>query len=646
MFSGVLLEVEVPAALPEDRLLAVRVGADVSGAVGSGAVGSGAVLSGATHAAEAHDALPEVELMVEVPRDAAPGSTLYVRYTPAAATGAAPSVTLDEAASADASADASAVAARYSCVDSRIVEVRASGWRASDIAPEPTSLRRSNANAAPSGSATEETDESTEASASAAARRHAPPAPAAPETSGQRRRRWRRLLERATPGEHGVTARVLFAAGRSSAGAQAPRPSTQSDAQPHAQPQPQPQPQRQAQAQAQAQASQASPQPQPQAQAQAQASPPASFCRVCLGSGLTSSLLTDGLARSLLAQLEPTEAKPIVADETDEAAGEAAAAQAAAAAAAATAAVAAEATEERLCGVCFGDGEFRISTECRGRPQHYYCADCLRGSLQSMLEQGQFPLRCPGCRSDSTAVATGRQVEADIGGRVGEEALSFFALRGVLPRPLLFRLLNGSRGAGGVAMAVESFACPVDCGHFLLRGHPSYRARAAHAGEVSVGEIFSRRGPAGLRLGRCECGALVCLACETRVPDAEATAHLCKQGGEALDPASKALLARIAKACPGCGTLCQKTEGCQLMFCGTSAHGKVADALRNGGCAYVWQWDTCEAVIDNHGYVGLDGKIHIGEGPDTERQVLLKYSEQLSDAERRRAREARARGGY
>ena len=44
------------------------------------------------------------------------------------------------------------------------------------------------------------------------------------------------------------------------------------------------------------------------------------------------------------------------------------------------------------------------------------------------------------------------------------------------------------------------------------------------------------------------------------------------------------------------------------------AHGKVADALRNGGCAYIFHWETLEAQIDDRGYTGLDGKLKMGVG--------------------------------
>jgi hypothetical protein len=186
-------------------------------------------------------------------------------------------------------------------------------------------------------------------------------------------------------------------------------------------------------------------------------------------------------------------------------------------------------------------------------------------------------------------------------------------------------------------------ACP-GCGAFLLNAHASYRADA-QAGGVGLGEIFSRNGTVGMRLGRCPmggCGALICQACRTLVEPHEASTHMCKQGGATIDAATKALMTKVCKPCPGCGTYLQKNEhGCALMMCGTVAHGAVRDALRNGGCAYLFHWETGEAIIDDHGYVGLDGRTCVGAGVVTDRQVLKRYAP--AEAELQRAREAGGR---
>ena len=58
-------------------------------------------------------------------------------------------------------------------------------------------------------------------------------------------------------------------------------------------------------------------------------------------------------------------------------------------------------------------------------------------------------------------------------------------------------------------------------------------------------------------------------------------------------------------------------------MCGTNAHGKVAEALRNGGCACIFSYKTLEQCNDGHGFTDRDGKRRKGSGPKTDRQVLL-----------------------
>ena len=178
-------------------------------------------------------------------------------------------------------------------------------------------------------------------------------------------------------------------------------------------------------------------------------------------------------------------------------------------------------------------------------------------------------------------------------GRVTDESLSLLQLRGVISRRLMFRLINAARSQTMTTAVAEFSPCPADCGRFHLNEHESYTSEAAGR-RIGLGEVVAVGGAIGLRLSVCECGALICHACKALVDPADATAHMCKQGGATVDPASKALLAKVCKACPGCGMLQQKTDGCALMMCGTVAHGRVADALRNGGCAYIFHWDTLE----------------------------------------------------
>ena len=43
-----------------------------------------------------------------------------------------------------------------------------------------------------------------------------------------------------------------------------------------------------------------------------------------------------------------------------------------------------------------------------------------------------------------------------------------------------------------------------------------------------------------------------------------------------------------------------------VMMCGTRAHGYLADALRNGGCGFLFYWDNLRPA-DSYFY-GLDGQ--------------------------------------
>ena len=105
-------------------------------------------------------------------------------------------------------------------------------------------------------------------------------------------------------------------------------------------------------------------------------------------------------------------------------------------------------------------------------------------------------------------------------------------------------------------------------------------------------------------------------------PD-QARLHMCAQVTSVVDPQTLALMAKIGKKCPACGKFVEKTEGCSIMMCGTNAHGRVADALRNGGCAYIFDWNTMKGCEDGHGYHDINGQWVRGKGPTNERQVLV-----------------------
>ena len=441
------------------------------------------------------------------------------------------------------------------------------------------------------------------------------------------------------------------------------------------------------------------------------------LCRMCLGSGQTSRVVVD-----------------------------------------AHAVVAAQRAETSLaseCGVCGCDGEFALSAACS---RHFFCRDCIRGSLHAIVETGQFPAHCPVCRVEhqeqldnrrTSGAAKGKatahekparqgkgkqkatggaglaaaralkeerpttprtlasklddlrlqlalkpatlpQMAEEVASKLGlseelseksladridacyravhgddaqapaaaveekgdaadaedaaadggaravadapdapslqspieVESLSWLQSRGVISRDLLFRFCKAAHSADPAAHAsMPKFsACPAGCGRWLLEEHASYNAHA-----VKLGEFFSVGDKMALRLGRCDCGALVCSRCYTVVPPAEGDKrrlHLCKTATAEADPATLELMKRIGRKCPACGNFVQKVAGCNLMMCGTNAHGKVQDALRNGGCAFIFDWNSLKACDDGHGYTNAEGKWVKGKGPVTERQVV------------------------
>ena len=129
---------------------------------------------------------------------------------------------------------------------------------------------------------------------------------------------------------------------------------------------------------------------------------------------------------------------------------------------------------------------------------------------------------------------------------------------------------------GSRASAFEYTACPANCGHFLLDSDPSY----APKGESRLGEFFDIKQGVAIRLGRCPCGALQCIRCKGLVPQKDVFSHVCAIATKDDDPASKALIAKIGKACPACGMFIEKNQGCSHMMCGDRASGTYQQALK------------------------------------------------------------------
>ena len=79
--------------------------------------------------------------------------------------------------------------------------------------------------------------------------------------------------------------------------------------------------------------------------------------------------------------------------------------------------------ESLLCKICWGYADFGLSTEC----EHLYCTDCIRGTLEAILQTGQFPAICPQCRAENDLSAASG---ARLLGRISPLVLAFLQQRG------------------------------------------------------------------------------------------------------------------------------------------------------------------------------------------------------------------------
>jgi len=219
-----------------------------------------------------------------------------------------------------------------------------------------------------------------------------------------------------------------------------------------------------------------------------------------------------------------------------------------------------------------------MSTECK----HFYCTDCIKHSLEAMINTGQFPAYCPQCRAESVKGTTAEPIHGRIEGR----ALSFLQQRGVITKEFQFRFIKQMR-----ENVEEYFQCPAMCNNFLIHQEPQMIIKAT---EVSY------------KPGQCVCGALVCCRCHQLLDGKKE--HFCPisltKQDSLIDPASLKLMENLGKPCPMCGNFCIKNGGCNTMMCGTNSHGKIEQALKNGGCAHQFFWDSLKPCQTYYTYQG------------------------------------------
>jgi len=185
-------------------------------------------------------------------------------------------------------------------------------------------------------------------------------------------------------------------------------------------------------------------------------------------------------------------------------------------------------SDDHPCWICFSASKYGMSTECK----HFYCVECIKHSLEAILNSGQFPAYCPQCRAESVKGTTAEPAHGRIEGR----ALSFLEQRGVITKEFQFRFIKQMRED-----VKEYFQCPAMCNNFLIHEDPVMIFKGAKA---------------SYKPGECICGALVCCRCHHLIKG-KAEWHYCPKAltkaDSFVDPASLKLLEGLGKPCPVCG---------------------------------------------------------------------------------------------
>lgn len=262
---------------------------------------------------------------------------------------------------------------------------------------------------------------------------------------------------------------------------------------------------------------------------------------------------------------------------------------------------AADDDDDDLCAICFdAPPKYGISTDCA----HFLCADCISDHLKEVLRTGKTPAFCPCCEGEAPPGVTPE------GGRITGKAIAFLYRHGVVDKEFMFRFMKLQRASEQLW-----FECPAKCGNFLIDKDPTLIVRG---GELVV------------HVQKCPCGKAVCLQCHQLVPDEEMRSHRCPDGRRGIletDEASTQLMSRIGKRCPNCSMFIEKNSGCDYMMCGTRAHGRLDDAIRNGGCGHCFMWSSLKPVRTS--YTGLDGTSKSGQPTDDDADAIIAFKRKI-----------------
>lgn len=195
-----------------------------------------------------------------------------------------------------------------------------------------------------------------------------------------------------------------------------------------------------------------------------------------------------------------------------------------------------------VCGMCMTDrGEYTMSDH--PRCTHFYCPGCIHIHLREALATGAAPVVCPGCADDGLA-GPARPPPATVGLVTGR-ALTLLHRQGVIDLKLQFRIMR-LQGE----LQTRFFECPREgCDRLLVDSDVNVVHRSGPGG-VAVHQVH---------VGRCECGARVCVGCHAVVPPARAARHVCRQAEASVAKAKASyqlleatMQAGLGKRCPKC----------------------------------------------------------------------------------------------
>lgn len=225
------------------------------------------------------------------------------------------------------------------------------------------------------------------------------------------------------------------------------------------------------------------------------------------------------------------------------------------------------------CRICYVNKPmFGVSLACK----HKFCATCIAGHLRSIQNSGNFPGYCPICEQEAGDKKKKKNLEP-----IPAAVLTFLQRHKVMTKEEQFRWMSHQE-----RKFKEFFPCPTNCGECLKAKNPK-------------------------KLKSCKCGATICGGCKRPVAAKDWAAHR-KHCTAFISTSKKMKKENIAKnveaikqigvKCPRCKINIQRSSGCDIMMCGTSAHGDLHKAIQSGGCGTLFNYKYGKILTDAYFY--------------------------------------------